>query len=110
MMQQVVDAFVLGPQDLSYEFEYDPRWPVSLRIKATGLSTVTDFARSPFALQLSDSDCELVALIPDASPDSLRMAAILAVSLASGGAAAVSMERIDPRLRADPTGTPELSD
>jgi len=110
MMQQVVDAFALGPVEASSELRSDPRWPVSLRVTATGLSTVAEFARSPYARQFSESDCELVALLPEMSPDSLRMGAILAFSLASGQAAAVSLERIDPDLRADPTWTPELSD
>jgi hypothetical protein len=104
-----MDVFVLGEAAGSpYEFA-EPKWPISLCVIPTGIATLAEFARSPWADRIREGEAEFAAIVADSDRESLGQAFIMTIPLEHGPggnlAAYLMIERIDRGLLVDPTGS-----
>jgi hypothetical protein len=101
----MLDVFVLdvavGPPSVLAETSL----PMSLRLFATGLSTVSEFAASPLSSQLAEGETDMVGLATGDDRETLRSAAMIGFFLAdqSDHAARLVIDRVDFSSRVDPT-------
>src|SRR5579863_809630 len=108
-MPPKMDVFVLGePAELAYEFA-EPKWPMTLCVIPTGVATVSEFARSPWADRILEGDANFAAIVASSDRESLQHAFCMAFTLASdpdeASAAHLMIERIDAGLLVDPTSS-----
>ncbi len=108
-MAPKIDVFVLGSETGSpYEFT-DPKLPTSLQVIPTGAANLPEFASSRWADRIMEGDGDLVAIVADCSPESLRQACFLPIFFghdpANAQAASLMIERIDRGLLVDHTSS-----
>jgi len=102
-----MDVFVLGePAGSGYEVT-DPKWPISLQVIPTGVSTVSKFARSPWGNRLVEGEADFAAIVTGSDRETLLRAFLMAFELGDGlegrrNAVHLMIDRIDSDMRIDP--------